>query len=114
MKRLTLALCLFASSAFAQDLGLYNRALSAFNAGNYDDSAQLFFEVSNTTTDPDIRMKSEYYLASSFQKKGLPVAAFVYFDTILHAGKTHPYHLKAVEGLVNVQDTLDDQFLIPS
>jgi len=33
---------------------------------------------------------------------------------ILKAGKTHPYHLKAVEGLVNVQDTLDDQYLIPS
>jgi hypothetical protein len=114
MKQLTLALCLVSQVALAQDLGLYNRALSAFNAGNYDDSAQLFFEVSNTTTDPDIRMKSEYYLASSFQKKGLPVAAFIYFDTILRAGKTHPYHLKAVEGLVNVQDTLDDQYLIPS
>jgi hypothetical protein len=114
MKRLTLAISLIASGAFAQDLGLYNRALSAFNSGNYDDSAQLFFEVSNTTTDPDIRMKSEYYLAASFQKKNLPVAAFVYYDAILHAGKVHPYHLKAVEGLVNVQDSLDDEYLIPS
>jgi hypothetical protein len=70
--------------------------------------------VNNATTDPDLRMKSEYYLASSFQKKGMPVSAFIYYDTILRAGKTHPFHLKAVEGLVNVQDTLDDQYLIPS
>ena len=113
-KRLTLISLFVAFGAQAQDLGLYNRALSAFNSGNYDDSAQLFFEVMNSTTDQDLRMKSEYYLASSFQKKGLPVSAFVYYDTILKAGKTHPFHLKAVEGLVNVQDTLDDQCLIPN
>ncbi len=114
MKSLIIAALLVSNVALAQDLGLYNRALSSFNAGSYDDSAQLFFEVNNSTTDPDIRMKSEYYLAASFQKLGMPVAAFIYFDTILRAGKTHPYHLKAVEGLVNVQDALDDQYLIPS
>ena len=37
--------------AFAQDTGLYNRALQAYNAGDYDTSAQLFFEVNNATTD---------------------------------------------------------------
>jgi tetratricopeptide (TPR) repeat protein len=115
MNRIALALAFsVAAAAQGQDLGLYNRALSAFNSGNYDDSAQLFFEVYNATTDPDLRMKSEYYLASSFQKRGLPVAALVYFDLILKAGKSHPFQLKAVEGLVNVQDTLDDQYLIPS
>ena len=62
---------LVASLASAQDLGLYNRALSAFNSGNFEDAAQLFFEVNNATADPDLRMKSEYYLASSFQKKGM-------------------------------------------
>ncbi|MBK7858780.1 MAG: tetratricopeptide repeat protein [Archangiaceae bacterium] len=113
-RSLLITAALFSSLAQAQDLGLYNRALSAFNASNYNDAAQLFFEVNNSTTDPDLRMKSEYYLASSFQKKGMPVSAFIYFDTILRAGKSHPFHLKAVEGLVNVQDTLDDQYLIPS
>src|SRR5258706_139649 len=111
MKRtLIIAAIAISASASAQDLGLYNRALSAFNSGNFDDSAQLFFEVNNATSDSDLRMKSEYYLASSFQKKGMPVSAFIFYDTILRAGKTHPFHLKAVEGLVTVHDTLDDQY----
>lgn len=105
---------LLALPAAAQDLGLYNRALSAFNSGDYEASAQAFFEVNTTTTEPDLRQKSEYYLASSFQKRGLPSAAFVYFATIVKAGKAHPFYLKSVEGLVNAQDQLDDQYLIPN
>jgi tetratricopeptide (TPR) repeat protein len=110
----TLLAALLALPASAQDLGLYNRALSAFNAGNYEDSAQTFFEVNTTTTDPDLRQKSEYYLAASLHKNGLPAAAFIYFATIVKAGKAHPFYLKSVEGLVNVQDQIDDQFLIPN
>lgn len=110
---LTLAL-LLPLAAQAQDAGLYTKALSAYNAGDYDSSAGLFFEVNNTATDPEIRAKSEYYLASSFAKKGLPVTAFVYFAVILKQGKSHPFYLKAVEGLVNVQETLGDQDLIPN
>ncbi len=115
MNRSILFIAVFAAvSASAQDLGVYNRALSAFNAGNYDDSAQLFYEVNNSSTDPDLQNKSQYYLAASFQKRGMPVSAFVYFDQILRAGKAHPFHLKAVEGLVNIQDQLDDMYMIPS
>ena len=115
MNRTIFAIALsLALPAAAQDLGVYNRALSSFNSGNYDQAAELFYEVNSTTTDNDLRTKSEYYLASTFQKKGLPVTAFVYYAAILKAGKAHPFYLKAVEGLVNVQDQLDDQFLIPS
>lgn len=113
-RSLLIIVALAGSMAQAQDLGIYNRALSAFNSGNFDDAAQLFYEVNNSATDPDLKAKSEYYLAASFHKKGMAVSAFVYYDAILKAGKTHPFHLKAVEGLVNVQDTLDDQYLIPS
>jgi hypothetical protein len=100
--------------ASAQDLGIYNRALSAFNGGSYEEAAQAFFEVNTTTTDPDLRAKSEYYLAASLHKNGYPVAAFIYFATVVKAGKSHPFYLKAVEGLVNVQDQLNEQFLIPN
>lgn len=113
-RSLLIAVALVATGVQAQDLGIYNRALSAFNSSNYDDSAQLFFEVMSSSTDNDLKQKSEYYLAASFQRKGMSVSAFIYFDSILRAGKTHPFHLKAVEGLVNVQDLLDDQYLIPS
>ena len=110
---LTLAL-LVPVASFGQDAALYTKALSAYNSSDYDLSAQLFFEVNNSATDPDVRSKSEYYLASSFAKKGLPVTAFVYFAAILKAGKSHPFYLKSVEGLVNVQESLGDQYLIPN
>lgn len=101
-------------TGLAQEAGHYTKALSAYNSGDFESSAQLFYEVNNSATDPDIRSKSEYYLASSFAKKGLPVTAFVYFAAILKAGKNHPFYLKSVEGLVNVQETLGDQYLIPN
>ncbi len=110
---LTLAL-LVPVASFAQDAALYTKALSAYNNSDFDASAQLFYEVNNSATDPDVRAKSEYYLAASFAKKGLPVTAFVYYAAILKAGKTHPFYLKSVEGLVNVQEVLGDQYLIPN
>jgi tetratricopeptide (TPR) repeat protein len=115
MKRsFILALTLLASGAFAQDLATYNRALSAYNGGSFEDSARLFFDVSNTTTDAELKNKADYYLASSFQRLNLPFAAFVYFTPIVQAGPQHPYHLKAVEALVALQEILHDDFLIPS
>ena len=113
-RSIVLTLALLPALAAAQEAGIYTKALAAYNAGDYDTSSQLFFEVNNTATDAEMRSKSEYYLASSFAKKGLPVTAFVYFAAILKAGKSHPFYLKSVEGLVNVQETLGDQYLIPN
>lgn len=108
------ALLIVAGPAAAQELATYNRALSAFNAGNYNEAAVQFWDVNNKTTDADLRAKAEYYLASTFLKSGLPVSAMVYYASIVKTGKSHPFYLKAVEGMVNVQDQLDDQWLIPS
>ncbi len=112
MKRLPLFL-LLPLSALAQDLAQYNKALSAFNSGDYDSAAATFFEVNETTTDQDLRLKSEYYLAQSLAKKGLPVSAMIQYGGIVRSGKAHPHYLKAVEGLVNLQKELDDQEMIP-
>jgi hypothetical protein len=115
MKRtLFFALTLLAGLASAQDLAVYNKALSAYNGNQFEDSARLFYEVTNTTTDNDLRLKAEYYLASSFQRANLPFTAFVYFTPIVKAGPQHPYHLKAVEALIVLQEVLNDDFLIPS
>lgn len=115
MKRfLILALTLLSLGAQAQDLATYNRALSAYNSGSFEDSARLFYDVSNTTTDAELKNKADYYLASSFQRLNLPFTAFVYFTPIVQAGPQHPYHLKAVEALVALQEILRDDFLIPS
>ncbi len=103
-----------AAPAFAQDTALYNKALQAYNAGDFDTSVQSFYEVMSTSTDPEVRAKAEYYFASSLQKHKLPFTAFVYYALIVKAGKAHPFYLKAVEGLVNVQEQLDEQYLIPN
>lgn len=114
LSRILLVALLAPAASFAQDVALYNRGLAAFNAGDYDTSSNSFYELSETSTDGELRTKAEYYLAQSFAKKGLPVTAFIYYATILKAGVAHPYYLKAVEGLVNVQQQLDDQYLIPN
>ncbi len=115
MKRtLCFVATLFASLTSAQDLASYNKALSAYNGNQFNDSARLFFEVMSTTTENDLRQKSEYYLASSFQRANLPITALSYFSPIVNAGPKHPYHLKAVEALITLQEQLNDDFLIPS
>jgi tetratricopeptide (TPR) repeat protein len=115
MKRtLFLSVTLLASVALGQDLAIYNKALSAYNSNAFEDSARMFFEVTNSTTDNDLRLKAEYYLASSFQRQNLPFTAFIYFTPIVNAGPQHPYHLKAVEALITLQEVLHDDFLIPS
>ncbi|MFZ5468442.1 MAG: tetratricopeptide repeat protein [Myxococcota bacterium] len=116
MKRSSLVFLavLVPSLALGQDVALYNRGLTAFNANDFDGAASAFYELAESTTDAELRTKAEYYLAQSFAKKGLPVTAFIYYAAILKAGSAHPYYLKAVEGLVNVQQQLDDQFLIPN
>jgi len=109
-----LAVALAPLGATAQDITTYNRALAAFNAGDLDTAAPLFFETSERATDPETQGKAEYYLGQTFAKKGLPVSAFVTYAAILKAGPKHPSYLKAVEGLVDIQQQLDEQNLIPS
>ncbi|MDY7232983.1 tetratricopeptide repeat protein [Hyalangium rubrum] len=109
-----IAVALAPLGALAQDVNTYNRALSAFNAGELDTAAPLFFEVSERASDPETKGKAEYYLAQTFARKGLPVSAFVTYAAIVKAGSKHPSYLKAVEGLVDMQQQLDEQNLIPS
>jgi hypothetical protein len=113
-RALTLVALLTAAIASAQDLATYNKALSAYNGGSFEDSAKLFYDVYNTTTDNDLKLKAEYYLASSFQRQNLPFTAFVFYAPILKAGPSHPFHGKAVEALVTLQEQLNDDYLIPS
>src|SRR5687768_6998052 len=104
MTKLTTAVVLLSASlALGQDVTQYNRGLSAFNAGELDTSAQIFYELAENSSEPEVRAKSEYYLAQSFFRKGMPFTALTYYQSIVKAGKAHPFYLKAVEGLVNAQ-----------
>ncbi len=100
--------------ALAQDVSLYNRALSSFNGGDYDAAALAFNDIVQGSTDADLRGKAEYYLAQSLWKKGLPLSAAFQFAGIVRTGKVHPNYLKAVEALVTIQQQLDEPNIIPS
>jgi hypothetical protein len=114
IRSIVLSLALLASAAFGQELANYNKGLSAYNSNDFGEAARLFYEVTNSTTDNDLRLKAEYYLASSFQRANLPFTAFIYFTPIVRAGPNHPYHAKAVEAFITLQETLNDDYLIPS
>jgi tetratricopeptide (TPR) repeat protein len=116
MHRLLLAtfLALAPLAAFADDVASYNQALAAFNARNLDGAAPLFFELSSNAMDSDVRARSEYYLAQTFARKGMPVSALVTYTRIVNAGPSHPSYLQAVEGLVDVQQQLNEQNLVPN
>jgi tetratricopeptide (TPR) repeat protein len=116
MKRLLSLFVVLAPLAVTaqQDMGGYNRALAAFNAGDFDTAAPLFFQLSEGASDAETKGKAEYFLAQSLAKRGLPVAAFISYAAIVNAGPSHPSYLKAVEGLVDMQQQLDEQNLIPS
>lgn len=113
MKLCVMVLLVAALPASAQDLSGYNRALSAFNGGDFEAAAAAFFDVMENSTDADLKRKSEYYLAQSLLKRGLPLSALGYFAGIVRAGKSHPNYLKSVEGVVTVQEQLNDQELVP-
>ncbi|XXF81006.1 tetratricopeptide repeat protein [Myxococcaceae bacterium GXIMD 01537] len=101
-------------AAPAQDGATYNRALAAYNAEDFDSAAPLFFQVAEGASDPSVKGKAEYYLARTFAQKQLPVSAFITYAGIVKAGPSHPAYLQAIEGLVDMQQRLDEQNLIPS
>lgn len=115
MKRFIFSVfALMSLQSAAQDMARYNRALSAFNAEEYDNAALTFYELAENTTDTELRGKSEYYLAQSFLRRGMPITARAYFSQILNTGAKHPFYLKAVEGLVTIQQQLADRYLTPT
>ena len=115
MHRLILATFLvLAPLASAQDMNAYNQALATFNAGKLDAAAPLFFELAANAQDSDVRARSEYYLAQTYARKKLPISALVTYAAIVNAGPQHPSYLQAIEGLVDVQQQLNEQNLVPN
>ncbi|MFY0523162.1 tetratricopeptide repeat protein [Archangium gephyra] len=114
MHRLILAtfLVLAPLAASAQDMNTYNQALASFNAGKLDAAAPLFFELAANAQDTDVRGKAEFYLAQTYARKKLHISALVTYAAIVNAGHQHPSYLQALEGLVDVQQQLNEQNLV--
>lgn len=108
-------LALAALPAAAQDMARYEAGVAELRQGRLDAAALTFFDLSESpATQPDVRRQAEYQLGQALEKKGLPVAASIYYAGVVQEGKEHPYALQAVEGLVRLQGSLRDPFLIPS
>jgi hypothetical protein len=116
MHRLLVSLLLMIAplTATAQEPVAYHQALAAFNAGNLDAAAPLFLALSSQAREPDVRARSEYYLAQTFARKDMPISALIGYAQVVNAGPSHPSYLRAVEGLVDVQQKLNEQNLVPN
>lgn len=106
-----LALALLVSTgASAQNI---NKAIDAFRAGNFEDAASQFYAVLRFDDEPGNLVEAQYGLAKSFERLGLNVSALKYYENIVREGSVHPYFDKAVEGLLDVSDALNDDFKVP-
>ncbi len=101
-------------AASAQDAGAYDQALSAFNSGDVARAAPRFQELATRASDPAVRARSEFYLAQSLVRMKLPVSGLLAYARVVAAGPQHPSYLQALEGLVDVQETLNEQNLVPN
>jgi tetratricopeptide (TPR) repeat protein len=101
-----------ANSASAQNI---DKAITAFKKQDYEEAAAQFYAVlrfSEKGDEGDIA-EAQYGLAKSFEKLGLPLAALKYYEDIVKVGNDHPHFDKAVEGLVDVGEQLDDDLKTP-
>ncbi|MEM7677692.1 MAG: hypothetical protein AAF449_16980 [Myxococcota bacterium] len=105
-----MGLVLAPSWAGAQDI---DQAIQAYNDDDYTSAAFLFFDVKENSDDPDARVKAEYYLGRSLYRAGLLLPAYQFYGEVFNAGESHPYFLKATEGLLDVARDIGDDTLIP-
>ncbi len=116
LSSLVLATLLAAGTALAApaaelDAGHNNKAVAAYNDGDFETAAVLFADLADNAQSEEIRLKSEYYLAQSYLKAGLYNAALRQFSYVMKAGPNHPNYLKAVEGIVAVSEALNENFI---
>lgn len=104
------ATLLAAAPVSAQNI---DKAITSFKRGDYEDSAAQFYAVIRFESDQGDLAEAQYGLAKSFEKLGLPLAALNYYDAIVRVGSDHPHFDKAVEGLLDVGELLDDDQKTP-
>ena len=100
-----------ASVAHAQNI---DKAIDAYKDKNFDEAAVRFFEVLRFDTSEGNIVEAEYGIAQSMLKLGLALPAVRYYENIIAVGPTHPYYLKAFEGLVDAADMLHDDLIVPA
>lgn len=98
----------------AADAQNIDKAITAFKKGDYEISAAQFYAVLRFESEEQGDLaEAQYGLAKSFEKLGLPLAALKYYEDIVKVGNDHPHFDKAVEGLLDVGEQLDDDLKTP-
>jgi len=110
LRAVLVVVALGASTASAQNI---DKAIDAFKARNYESAAAIYYSVLRLSEDPGEAVEAQYGLARSFEKLGLHLAALKYWTDIAEAGNEHPHFLKAIEGLVDAGEALDDDLNMP-
>ncbi len=107
---------LVAILAFSQGVAAQNldKAIDAFDRDkDYEAAAAGFYAVNRLSDDPGEIAEAQYGLARSYEKMGLHLAAFKIWSDIADVGNTHPHFSKAIEGLVNAGEALNDDLNMP-
>lgn len=91
-----------------------DKAIDAYKAKDYPEAAVRFFEVLRFDTAEGNIVEAEYGMAQALLKLELPLPAIRYYENIIGAGATHPYYLKAFEGMLDAGDMLDDDLIVPA
>ena len=100
-------------SAFPSHAQDIDQAVGAFQSGDYEDAASLFYAILRFEEDPSLIAESQYGLAASFAKLGLHLAALKSYEDIVREGSDHPYFDKGVEGLLDVAREMRDDLKTP-
>ena len=100
----------FSPVVAAQNL---DKAISDFEAKDFEGAAAGFYAVNRLSDEPGEITEAQYGLARSFEKLGLHLAALKIWSDVAEAGNTHPHFEKAIEGLVNAGEALDDDINMP-
>ncbi|MFH1810989.1 MAG: hypothetical protein ABIJ09_19770 [Pseudomonadota bacterium] len=91
-----------------------DKAIDAYKSGQYDEAAVRFFEVLRFDQSEGNIVEAEYGIAQSLLKLDLTLPAIRYYENIIAAGATHPYYLKAFEGLLEAAERLQDDLVVPA
>lgn len=113
MKQLVLSLGVVVMAALPAQAQNLDKAIDSFKGGDYETAAAGFYSVLRLSEDQGEVVEAQYGLARSFEKLGLNLAALKYWTDIAEAGNEHPHFEKAIEGLVNVGEALDDDLNMP-
>ncbi|MBI5525212.1 MAG: hypothetical protein HY897_02680 [Deltaproteobacteria bacterium] len=89
------------------------KVIDEFNRGNYIDSAYKFFDVVENDNNQQNQLAAEYFAGASLHKLKFYQPAYYFFSGIVKTGPNHPFFGKAVEGLVEIADSLKDDLFIP-